>query len=153
MVKNFAPQNGGEGFKFLSPSSYCNVQNYMLKHDFLYIYNTRLFAWKCQWAEINIISQWKRTQITRLMTIPFLKIINFQPRVHTCQKWRLNIKEKFVLLKLELQVYIMKPHITRKRVFCNWPCNSIFESQRTLATHCIYMLWVLMDKVAWIAKL
>ncbi len=34
-----------------------------------------------------------------------------------------------------------------KKVFCNWPCNSIFESQKTLATHCIYMLWMLMDKL------
>jgi hypothetical protein len=33
-----------------------------------------------------------------------------------------------------------------KGVFYNWPCNPIFELQRTLATHCIYSLWMLMDK-------
>jgi hypothetical protein len=35
----------------------------------------------------------------------------------------------------------------KKWVFCNWPCNSIFELQRTLVTHYIYTLSVLMDKL------
>jgi hypothetical protein len=34
-----------------------------------------------------------------------------------------------------------------KRMFCNWPCNSIFELHRTFATHCIYTLWVLLDNL------
>ncbi len=34
-----------------------------------------------------------------------------------------------------------------KMVFCNWPCNSIFQLHWTLATHCIYMLWILLDKL------
>ncbi len=74
------------------------------------------------------------------MTIPFLKITKSQLKVCTCEKSKFKIKEKFALLKLKLQVYLMKPHIMKKRVFCNWPCNSIFELQRTFAIHCIYML-------------
>jgi hypothetical protein len=35
----------------------------------------------------------------------------------------------------------------RKNVFCNWPCNSKIELQKTFATHCIYMLWMLMNKL------
>jgi hypothetical protein len=35
----------------------------------------------------------------------------------------------------------------KKKVFCNWLCNSIFELQMTLATHCIYTSWVLTDKL------
>jgi len=38
-------------------------------------------------------------------------------------------------------------YIMKKGVFCNWPCNSIFELQRTFATHCIYMMWVLTNKL------
>ncbi len=34
-----------------------------------------------------------------------------------------------------------------KKVFCNWPSNSISKLHSTLATHCIYMLWVLLDKL------
>jgi hypothetical protein len=33
----------------------------------------------------------------------------------------------------------------KKRVFCNWPCNSIFELHHTLTTHRIYTLWVLLS--------
>ncbi len=32
-------------------------------------------------------------------------------------------------------------------MFCNWSCNSNFELQRTLVTHCIYTLWVLTNKL------
>jgi hypothetical protein len=31
-------------------------------------------------------------------------------------------------------------HYEKKTLFYNWPCNSIFELQRRLATHCIYMV-------------
>jgi len=34
-----------------------------------------------------------------------------------------------------------------KKVFCNSLYNSIFELQTTLATHYIYMPWILMDKL------
>jgi len=34
----------------------------------------------------------------------------------------------------------------KKKVFYNWPCNSIFELDQRLA-HYIYMSWVLMDKL------
>jgi hypothetical protein len=34
-----------------------------------------------------------------------------------------------------------------KWVFCNWPCNSIFELHPTLATYHIYTLWMLLDKL------
>jgi hypothetical protein len=34
-----------------------------------------------------------------------------------------------------------------KGVFCNWPCNLVFELHRTFATHCIYTPWVLSDKL------
>jgi hypothetical protein len=37
--------------------------------------------------------------------------------------------------------------IWEKMVFCNWHCNLIFELQKTLATQCIYTLWMLMDKL------
>ncbi len=49
------------------------------------------------------------------MTIPFLKITKFQPKVCTCEKSKLKIKEKFALLKLKLQVYLLKPHIMKKK--------------------------------------
>jgi hypothetical protein len=34
-----------------------------------------------------------------------------------------------------------------KWVFCKWPYNSNFELHRTFATHYIYMLCVLLDKL------
>ncbi len=34
-----------------------------------------------------------------------------------------------------------------KGVFCNCLCNSIFELHQTFATHRIYMLWMLSDKL------
>jgi hypothetical protein len=34
-----------------------------------------------------------------------------------------------------------------KKVFCNWPCNSIFELHWIFTTHCIYTMWMLMDKL------
>jgi len=34
-----------------------------------------------------------------------------------------------------------------KGMSCNWPCNSSFELQKTFIIHCIYSLWVLMDKL------
>jgi hypothetical protein len=38
-------------------------------------------------------------------------------------------------------------HYKKKVCFCNWPCNSIFELQRTFAIHYIYTLWMLIDKL------
>jgi hypothetical protein len=35
----------------------------------------------------------------------------------------------------------------KKKKFCNWPCNSIFELQRTFAIHCIYTPRVLTNKL------
>jgi hypothetical protein len=40
-----------------------------------------------------------------------------------------------------------------KKVFCNWPWNSIFELHRTLATHYIYMLSMLSNKLQELQKL
>ncbi len=34
-----------------------------------------------------------------------------------------------------------------KRVFCNWSCNSIFELQWPLATHCNFTLWMLSNRL------
>jgi hypothetical protein len=41
----------------------------------------------------------------------------------------------------------------KNRLFCNWPHNSIFELQWPLATHCISMSWVLLDKLHELQKL
>ncbi len=40
-----------------------------------------------------------------------------------------------------------------KGVFCNWPWNSIFELHQTFATHHIYTLWVLLNKLKELQKL
>jgi hypothetical protein len=37
--------------------------------------------------------------------------------------------------------------LRKKKMFCNWPCNSTFELQKTFVIHYIYSLWVLMDKL------
>jgi hypothetical protein len=39
-----------------------------------------------------------------------------------------------------------------KWVFCNWACNSIFELQWPLVTHCISTPMSVIRQVAWIAR-
>jgi hypothetical protein len=36
--------------------------------------------------------------------------------------------------------------VREKKVFCNWPYNSIFELHRTLATHYIYTSWLIIGQ-------
>jgi hypothetical protein len=61
----------------------------------------------------------------------FLSVDQF----HTLRAWHR-------LCMCEPQVHTMK-----KKVFCNWPYNSIFELHWTLSTHNIYMLQMLSDKL------
>jgi hypothetical protein len=48
----------------------------------------------------------------------------------------------------EYKMHLVKSfHYIKKIVFCNEPCNSIFELHKTFATHYIYMLWMVIDKL------
>jgi hypothetical protein len=56
------------------------------------------------------------------------------------------IKEKCIIIRLGkvlvhfFEQFLYSCQYEKKKVFCNWPYNSIFELQKTVATHYIYTL-------------
>ncbi len=61
--------------------------------------------------------------------------------------WCLELSSFLVIVASSRKLFVWVFTLWEKKVFCNWPCNSIFELHWTLATHRIYMLWVLLNKL------
>jgi hypothetical protein len=133
-------------------SNYIEVKNI---HDFTFL-ATRVSLCYHDW--------WSLTNKSRTCTIPYLK----WQTISNCVKlkmllkfiWDFKIIISKLLLKLDLHnlflldmvvcCYILQNMIVvlwKQGVFCNWPCNLIFELKWPLATHNISMIWVLLDKL------
>ncbi len=71
--------------------------------------------------------------------------------------WHLNIISIFTSInkliifwpshKMWIRFWQMFISLWEFYFFCNWHCNLIFELHKTLVTHYIYTLWMLMDKL------
>jgi hypothetical protein len=57
----------------------------------------------------------------------------------------LHPMNKHVVWKINVKLFYITT--MRKKGVCNWPRNSIFEFQKTLAINHIYMSWMLMHKL------
>ncbi len=77
----------------------------------------------------------KRLSIFFSKRLPFdIKWLNMWKIIHNYIKF--FYKSKFDIY-FKLFIFYWNA-ILEKRVFCNWPCNSIFKLHRTLVIHCIY---------------